>query len=514
MADPTTAAAATTTSAPTAANSPNIDSLVLDAAPLLTQQSLRGLAKKFYLPPLVLAELKDKRAREHLEFLRTSGQIELEVREPGPLALSKVIAFAKLTGDYTVLSAPDLQVLALTYAIEVERHGTWRIREEVGGLTGQQKADVARRDAQRTAQAQAKEAEGETASEPLDPSSQALPSAEVEAAAPVDESEDDFQDAEELDVQGGDDGEQEVDAEHETEVDARGDADHVSAEGQDIAKASDPAAAGSLDGGADSDSDGGEWITADNIRKFKNLDLGIVQSESSIVATAADGDAGAASKKKKKKGKGQGHMTVACMTADYAVQNVLLQMGMSLVSSEGFRITKVKSWVLRCHACFKICKDMERKFCPSCGNPTLLRTSVTSSAPGTAKNDKDGGLQVHLKKNFQYRNRGTIYSLPQPKAGTASSLKKSAAKHTIPILREDQVEWQRAVAQQNVQKRKEERALARALEKGKDTLSARYEDPDWMPDMLLSGGGKQGHGGLPALGIGRKNPNVKRRPRK
>ncbi|KAK0532666.1 20S-pre-rRNA D-site endonuclease nob1 [Tilletia horrida] len=528
MADDTAAAAAAAAATATAtatatAPEPRIDTLILDAAPLLTQQPLRGLASKFYMPPSVLAELKDKRAREHLEFLRSSGQIEFEVREPGALALSKVIAFAKKTGDYTVLSGPDLQVLALTYALEVERHGTWRIREEVGGLTGQQKADVARRDAQRAEQAklqnqgEVKEeketadreavAEGETASSPTE--GDAVATEEVQA--PIEESEDDFQDAEEAE---SDDEEEDQDENEEQSL----------AETEDAASAQSekPAAAAAHNGNNDDDeSDGGEWITADNIRKFKNIDLGIVQSESSIVATATDEGAAessnaSAKKKKGKGGKGQGRMTVACMTADYAVQNVLLQMGLNLVSSDGLKITKVKSWVLRCHACFKICKDMERKFCPSCGNPTLLRTSVTTSAPGSAsKTDKNGGLQVHLKKNFQYRNRGTIYSIPQPKAGTASSLKKSAAKHTVPILREDQVEWQRAVAQQNVQKRKEERALARALEKGKDTLSARYEDPDWMPDMLLAGGGgRQHHSGLPALGIGRKNPNEKRRARK
>ena len=41
------------------------------------------------------------------------------------------------------------------------------------------------------------------------------------------------------------------------------------------------------------------------------------------------------------------------MTADFAMQNVLLQMGLGLVGVEGKRIERVKSWVLRCHACFK-----------------------------------------------------------------------------------------------------------------------------------------------------------------
>ena len=36
-----------------------------------------------------------------------------------------------------------------------------------------------------------------------------------------------------------------------------------------------------------------------------------------------------------------------------AVQTVLVGRGLGLVGEGGKRIGKVKSWVLRCHACFK-----------------------------------------------------------------------------------------------------------------------------------------------------------------
>ena len=46
-------------------------------------------------------------------------------------------------------------------------------------------------------------------------------------------------------------------------------------------------------------------------------------------------------------------MKSACMTGDFAMQNVALQMGLNLVSVEGSeRIKSVKTWVLRCHGCF------------------------------------------------------------------------------------------------------------------------------------------------------------------
>ena len=157
----------------------------------------------------------------------------------------------------------------------------------------------------------------------------------------------------------------------------------------------------------------------------------------------------------------------------------------------------------------RICKDNERKFCPSCGNPTLLRASVSTDAKGD-------NMTVHLKSNYQYRNRGTVYSLPLPRAGSASGGRPSGSskndKTGVPILREDQAEWERGVAREQGRHAKEERQLQRSLARGQDTLSARYADPDWLPDLLT--GGHTAVGGLPSLGVGRKNPNERRRRRR
>ena len=80
----------------------------------------------------------------------------------------------------------------------------------------------------------------------------------------------------------------------------------------------------------------GEWITPENVSLHKARALGLTPSE--------NGSA---------KGKKRETIPVGCMTADFAMQNVLLQMDLSLVGMEGKKIQKVKTWVLRCHACFK-----------------------------------------------------------------------------------------------------------------------------------------------------------------
>ena len=88
---------------------------------------------------------------------------------------------------------------------------------------------------------------------------------------------------------------------------------------------------------SDSDDGEGEWITPSNvaIHKSRALDL-LPGNELGSKHTKGDQPIGS-----------------GCMTADFAMQNVLLQMGLNLVGLEGKRIEKVKNWVLRCHACFK-----------------------------------------------------------------------------------------------------------------------------------------------------------------
>jgi hypothetical protein len=83
-----------------------IGALVLDAAPLLTQARIAGLADKYYIPASVLAELRDARARAYLEQLQTTGQIQLEVREPGAAAMQKGTWQAQLIQSFNFQSRP------------------------------------------------------------------------------------------------------------------------------------------------------------------------------------------------------------------------------------------------------------------------------------------------------------------------------------------------------------------------------------------------------------------------
>lgn len=434
---------------------PNVGTLVLDAGPLLSLNPLRGLAERYVTVPQVIAELKDPRAREHLERLELTTGIKLEVLDPDVASLAKVTAFSKKTGDYSVLSIADLRVLALACSLH-EKEAQAQIdlkskQPEQGSSSGP--PVIASPD-----------------SEPAESTNPAQPS--VSPSAPPEQ------------LTPPEDPPEDDEAPEFERVPLDADAPTPQPEAQ-------PASALPLYDDPSSDDDGeGEWITPTNVAKHKSQALQMLPS--------ADAKRGG----KKAKATPPTRMAVACMTVDYAMQNVLLQMGLDLVGTEGRRIASVKSWVLRCHACFKICKDNTKKFCPSCGNATLLRTSVTTTAPGA--DGSEPVVQIHLKKNFQYKTRGTKYSIPLPKPGAA----KGGAGSTNIILREDQVEFQKGVHQEAVRQRKEQKRVERALTEGKGS-GMNWDDPDWIPEILT--GTRRSTGGLPTIGHGRRNPNEARR---
>lgn len=141
---------------------------------------------------------------------------------------------------------------------------------------------------------------------------------------------------------------------------------------------------------------------------------------------------------------------------------------------------------------------------------------MTLSAPSA--NASTPTMQVHLKKNFQYKTRGTIFSIPAPKAGSAKTGNGEGL-----ILREDQTAWVRAKKQADGKREKEERRMltgaASRKGDGAGTVLSSWMDPDWVPEMLSVGTGGKGrsmrHGGMdgdmPVIGYGKKNPNERRR---
>ena len=108
----------------------------------------------------------------------------------------------------------------------------------------------------------------------------------------------------------------------------------------------------------------------------------------------------------------------ACVTTDFAMQNVILQMNLELVSVDGMKVRKLKNWVTRCGACYMVYTSSDRPtgplakrlFCEKCGSDLMQR--IAASVDG-----KTGRLRLHLSKNYQHNLRGTKFSLPKPGSG-------------------------------------------------------------------------------------------------
>ncbi|OJJ08055.1 hypothetical protein ASPVEDRAFT_47255 [Aspergillus versicolor CBS 583.65] len=378
-----------------------VHTIVLDAGPILKNNpplsTLLAQCEELVITPSVVAEIRDPDARQRVETLYLPF---LKQRSPSPKSVALLAEFARKTGDRTVLSRTDIEVLALAYEVECERNGgDWRLRSVPGQkqVNGKPPAKVA-----------------ETESEQPQEAAKTGGNTEQPAIEQVTEN---------LKTTSLENKEQENNAETaETEA---AETDETKASEQD--PEAENQAGNEEDGDA---SDGGEWITPSNLKKRQARD------EAGSTTTAPEPKV----------------MQVATMTTDFACQNVLLQMNLNLLSTTTLqRIKHLKSFVKRCHACFSITKDMNKQFCPRCGGDTLTRVSCTT--------DANGQFKMHLKKNMQWNNRGNVFSVPKPVHGSSNGKWKGGGGKggwgTELILAEDQKEYSRATAEQNRKLRRE-----------------------------------------------------------
>lgn len=100
---------------------------------------------------------------------------------------------------------------------------------------------------------------------------------------------------------------------------------------------------------------------------------------------------------------------VACITTDFAMQNVLKQMNLNVSALDGRMIKQLKTYILRCYTCFKTTSVMTKKFCPKCGNNTLKRVAVSL--------DENGKLKIHINARHPLTARGKKFSLPKIQGG-------------------------------------------------------------------------------------------------
>lgn len=155
-------------------------------------------------------------------------------------------------------------------------------------------------------------------------------------------------------------------------------------------------------GAAREEDDGQGWISIENLQEARARG-----SEAMFMGARAGGvNAGGGKEGVGSAAAAAAPPRVACVTMDFGMQNVLLQMGLHLLSVDGVAVTRVKQWVRRCDACAKLVPDPDRMFCPRCGNGYLSRASVSVDR-------ETGQLKVHLSRLWRPR-KGCKYSIPKP----------------------------------------------------------------------------------------------------
>jgi RNA-binding protein NOB1 len=161
--------------------------------------------------------------------------------------------------------------------------------------------------------------------------------------------------------------------------------------------------------GDDVEDDGEGWIT-------NSKEISSMKAAGALDPCRNPKDVGAASVQPSQQGPLICHRA-ACATTDFAMQNVILQMNLELLSVDGMKVRKLKTWVTRCGACFTVYTNSDnpgplgkRLFCERCGSDVMQR--IAASVDG-----KTGRLRLHLSKRYQHNLRGTKFSLPKPGSG-------------------------------------------------------------------------------------------------
>jgi RNA-binding protein NOB1 len=419
-----------------------IHTIVLDSSPLLLNtpslSTLLSKSQALVTTPSVIAEIRDPDARSRVENLYLPF---VTLRSPKPESIKFVTDFARRTGDAVVLSHTDLEVLALAYDLECERNGgNWRLRR-VPGQKRVNGSPPVRDEQTNVEETPAKDTPEEGVS------GEEKPVKEAQITDRVDSLLHDLQDTKLM---------EDVFPTNPLSI-----IEEPADETDLVEKAEE-----NQGDSGESDSEG--WITPSNIKKHQAKD------ENSSASTKSESKI----------------LQVATMTGDFAMQNVLLQINLNLLSPATCkRIAYLKQTILRCHGCFLTTKEMNRQFCPRCGKPTLTRVSCTT-------NDK-GEVKLHLKANMQWNNKGNIFSIPKPVSGT-SNQKWQGPRHgggqggwgSNLVLAEDQKEY------------------VRAMTSGKRTKDKDLMDEDYLPSILT--GDRNRGGERVRVGAGR-NINSRRR---
>jgi len=342
--------------------------------------------------------------------------IDINVQEPSSSYVQFVTDFAKQTGDIRSLSSTDIAVVALTYEIESRLNGQAHLRtspvscikvnegfgdEKVANLVGFYVPKSTSKSTSRSTSISSNIADGDAKTDTPDETSTQTPSCTTDDLSKLDTTPDlSHSNDTTNDLSASLDGCQLDEGWSTVPIKNSKSRDYVEEEyhycdidiPDDVLKSDCNFEEDCEDDYEISDNEE-DWITPSNISEQQSKQLSSVR--------------------------------VACATTDFAMQNVLLQIGLNVVSVDGVLIKYAKTYVLKCTACFTVVKDCTKMFCTKCGNKTLEKVAVTV--------DDEGVTWYQRLSRKPKTGRGVRYSLPKPKGGRGSNM---------PWLTEDQPDKQ------------------------------------------------------------------------
>nr|XP_054770430.1 LOW QUALITY PROTEIN: RNA-binding protein NOB1-like [Lytechinus pictus] len=402
--------------------------VVVDAVAFFQETivQLQDVAENVHTLQAVVNEIRDKATRQRLSVL----PYDIKFREPSSECIQIVTDFARKTGDYQSLSAVDIRVIALAYQLTKEIVGTDGLKKQpetkitysaskkpiqnakdIAGFYYPRRPDPGTPEDNSTAgdvklelsDIISKDEEGEDKME--------------EGEGKEDErtcdkmTEEDREAGKDFDNEGGR-REGEDNQEEETKMENMMDLRTDQCKDEDITEPSldqktpiDEAKDANI-GDLNIDEDDGEVIEEDDVEEEDEDDdeMGWITPQNISQVREQMGGSGETSLE---------GIRVGCMTTDFAMQNVLIQIGIPVISVNGMLIKHAKSFVLRCHDCFKVTHDMGKVFCPKCGNKSLDKVTMTI--------DEDGTRRYHMSRRRPVNTRGLRYALPKPQGGKHAS---------------------------------------------------------------------------------------------
>lgn len=383
-----------------------IEYLIVDTSAFIKNVQLQEIGKKIITEPSVVNEITNKRQLKRLVML----PYDLSIKDVFSENIKFVTEFSKKTGDYTSLSATDIKIIALTYQLEKEKVGTEHLKQSPSIAKTLPTAKI-------------------TKTEPLAHSKNIagfyLPGNNDNGDDEDDDNNENtesdklaenVQDNEKNDVDDDDDDEEDEEDDDDEEEDE--DYKYENIESNDLAEKFKTLNV-NLEDLKLEDGDNADDILPSVNQEYNNSNENDYGNDDSSEENDSDDDydeswitpsnVKEAKKKMEAEFVSDKPVKVACMTTDFAMQNVLKQIGLNVAALDGRVIKQVRTFIFRCCVCFAKTSIMTSIFCPACGNSTLKKVAVSI--------DDNGNQVIHINYNKPLSARGKRFSMPTPKGG-------------------------------------------------------------------------------------------------